>query len=86
MYVQAIFECILYCCQQGISLRGHRESIDLDNLQINVGNFRSLVVLQSRSNEILKQKLMTGPKNGTWLGHDMQNTIIDFLADTVRSI
>ena len=34
----------------------------------------------------MKQKLTTGPKNASWLGHDMQNSIIALLADTVRDM
>ena len=46
--MKAILECILFCCQQGLPLRGHREMIDTEDSSINIGNFRSLVVLQSR--------------------------------------
>lgn len=92
VYVRALFESILFCCQQGILLRGHRETLDEDNTSgTNVGNFRALMVLQSRSNETVKQKLGkqklgTGPKNATWLGHDMQNSIISLFADSVRAM
>ena len=85
-YVKAILECILYCCQQGLPLRGHRELIDTEDSSINTGNFRSLVVLQSRSNNIVRQRLTSGPKNASWLGHDMQNTLIQLLADAVRKM
>ena len=84
VYVRSLFESILFCCQQGISIRGHRETIDGDDTSINVGNFRALMVLQSRSNEVIKQKLTSGPKNATWPGHDIQNSIIALLSDSVR--
>ena len=82
----AILECILFCCQQGLPLRGHREMIDTEDSSINTGNFRSLVVLQSRSNDIVRHWLTSGPKNASWLGHDMQNTFIELLADAVRKM
>ena len=85
-YVKAILECIMYCCQQGLPLRGHRETIDTEDSSINTGNFRSLVVLQSRSNDILRKRLTSGPKNASWLGHDMQNSLIALLADAVRKM
>ena len=85
-YVKAILECILYCCQQGSPLRGHRKTIDTEDSSINTGNFRSLVVLQSRSNDILRKRLTSGPKNASWLGHDMQNSLIALLADAVRKM
>ena len=45
-----------------------------------MGNFRSLVVLQSRHNETVKQRLETGPRNVSWPGHDMQNELISTMA------
>ena len=82
VYVRAI----LYCCQQGLFLRGHREAIDTEDTSVNIGNFKALVVLQSRSNEIVKQRLTSVPKNTTWLGHDIQNSLISLLADSVRAM
>lgn len=42
-YVTAILESILYLCQQGLLLRGHREVLDIDDNSTNTGNFRALV-------------------------------------------
>jgi hypothetical protein len=42
IYVKSILESILFCCQQGLALRGHREVLDSDNMEettANVGNF-----------------------------------------------
>ena len=87
-YVKAILECILYCCQQGLLLCGHKELIDTEDSSINTGNFRSLVVLQSRSNDIVRQRLTSGPKNASWLGHDMQNTLIQlqYIMSTLKEL
>ena len=52
----------------------------------NVGNFRALMVLLSRKNDIIRQKLTSGPRNATWLGHDIQNSLISLLANKVRSM
>ena len=38
----------------------------------NVGNFRALMVLLSRKNDIIRQKMTSGPRNATWFGHDIQ--------------
>ena len=48
-YVKALLESLLFCAQQGIALRGHRES--MEDSSINPGNFRSLVSLMSRHNK-----------------------------------
>ena len=33
-YVKSLMECLLYCSQQGIALRGHREA-DLEDMSVN---------------------------------------------------
>ena len=53
-YVKCLLESLLFCAQQGIALRGHQET-NLEDLCINVGNFRSLMVLQSRHDDVVKQ-------------------------------
>ena len=86
-YVKVIIESILYLCQQGLPLRGHRETLNTNDSSVNVGNFRALVVLQSRNTEIVKHRLTNGPKNATWLGHDIQNSLILLLlANSVKQM
>ena len=56
VYVKSILESILFCSQQGLSLRGHREVLDSDNVEEtagNVGNFRVLMVLLSGTMRLL---------------------------------
>jgi hypothetical protein len=67
-YVKSLLECVLYCAQQGIAFRDHRES---DHSATNVGNFRALVLLLSQHNGIVKERLEKSPKNASWLGHDI---------------
>ena len=64
-YVKIIFASILFCCQQGISLRGHREVIDMEDMSVNVGNFRALMILMSKSIDIVRQRMTSGPKDAT---------------------
>ena len=49
------------------------------------GNFRALMVLLTRKNDIIRQKLTSGPRNATWLAHDIQNSLISLLANKVCS-
>ena len=56
----------------------------MEETTANVGNFRALMVLLSRNNDTVRQKLTSGPRNATWLGHDIQNSLISLLADKVR--
>ena len=53
--MKCLLESLLFCAQ-GIALRGHQET-NLEDLCINVGNFRSLMVLQSRHDDVVKQRL-----------------------------
>ena len=54
LYVKKIFASILFCCRQGISLRGHHEVIDMEDMSVNVGNFRALMILMSRNIDIVR--------------------------------
>ena len=83
-YVKTLLECLLYCAQQGIPLRGHRET-NLEDLSVNVGNFRALMILQSRHDEVIKHHMTMGPRNASWLGHDMQNELLSLMAQWVLS-
>ena len=78
-------ECLLYCAQQGIALRGHLET-NLEDGSVNIGNFRSLIVLQSRHDEAVRKRLREGPRNASWLGHDMQNELLSAMAQWVKSL
>ena len=58
----------------------------MEETTVNVGNFRALMVLLSRNNDIVRQKLTFGPKKATWLGHDIQNSLVSLLANRVRTM
>ena len=45
-----------------MALRGHRE-VDTEDTDTNLGNFLSLINLQSRHIELLKKRLTSGPRN-----------------------
>lgn len=76
-YVRIVMEGILYCCQQGIALRGH----DKRHESLNPRNFLSLMTLLSRhSPEVLHES----SSRATWLSPSFQNEIIDFFSNEVR--
>ena len=72
-YVKALTEAILVCAHQGIALRGHGDS--MDDSSKNPGNFRVLVKLLS-NHEVVRKRLEEGPRNATFLGHDIQNELV----------
>ena len=75
-------ECLLHCSQQGIALRGHREA-DLEDMSVNVGNFQSLLLLQARHDDVVRERMLSGPKNDSWLGHDLQKSLMSIMAEWV---
>lgn len=71
-YVKCLLECLLFCAQQGIVLRGHQDT-DLEDFLINdVGNFRSLMILQSWHDEVVKKRRKKGSCNVSWLSYEIQ--------------
>uniref|UniRef100_A0A1X7UXG9 DUF4371 domain-containing protein n=1 Tax=Amphimedon queenslandica TaxID=400682 RepID=A0A1X7UXG9_AMPQE len=81
-YVMILIETLHYCAQQGVALRGHRE-VDTEDTDINLGNFLSLINLQSGHIELLKKCLTSGPRNASLLGNHYQNNILSILAEGV---
>lgn len=73
-------EAILYCCQQGIALRGHDEGQE----SLNPGNFLSLITLLSRHSPEVQRRLRESSSSATWLSPMFQNEIIDFFSEQVR--
>ena len=71
-----------FFCAQGIALRGHRET-NLEYLSVNVGNFRSLMILQSGHDNV-KQRLSEG-RNASWLSREIQNELLSSMAQWVSS-
>ena len=79
-YVKYILEVILFCGQQGVALRCHREVNDSDN-STNIGNFLSFVQLHARHIDLLRERIESGPKNASLLGHHYQNSMLTVLAE-----
>lgn len=79
-YFQAICDLILTCCRQDIALRGHRET----NESSNRGNFLEFLLLISRYDPIVDDRLRRGPGNALYISHNIQNTIINIMASLVR--
>lgn len=74
-------ECILYCSQQGITLRGHDEGTDAQN----PGNFKALMILMSRHCQEVRHRFQHYSKSASWLSPTLQNEIVVFLANEVKA-
>ena len=80
-YVKSLAEVVLLCAQQGLALRGHGDSMD-DPCK-NPGNFKVLVNHVSKHDDVVQKRLSDGPRNATFLGHAIQNELIEVMAGKV---
>lgn len=83
--LQSIFETIILCGRQNISLRGHRDAgTDLERACEGHGNFLALLHFRISSGDtLLKEHLTTAPKNATYISPDIQNQVIQVLGDHI---
>ena len=79
--LSCILDIIKYLAKQNIPFRGHDES----STSSNRGNFLELVHLQARYDDVLKQHLLTAPRNCTYLSGDIQNQLIQAMGDDLLS-
>lgn len=61
------------CCHQEIAARAHIESED----SMNRGNFREILELLARHDDIVRDKLHHGQRNSVYTSPDIQNFLID---------
>ena len=79
--LSTIADIIRFLARQNISFRGHREHSDSDNR----GNFLEIVHFMANYNPLLKDWLANHPGNVSWLSHDVQNELLQVIADEVLS-
>ena len=76
-YLKTIAEVLLLCSQLELALRGDDESAK----SINRGN-----ILVASHNEIIRDKLTSGPTNATYTSPDIQNTLLNIIGRMVQNI
>ena len=74
-YVRSLAEVILLSAQQGLALRGHGDSMDDPSKNPEV-----LVNLPSKHDDVVRKQLVDGPRNASFLGHAIQNELIEVMA------
>jgi len=80
-YVKSLADIILTCAQQGLALTGHGDS--MDDASVNPGNFKVLVSLLSKLDNVVRKRLTEGPWSTTFLGHALQNELLAVMAGNV---
>jgi hypothetical protein len=82
LYVKTVAEVLLLTATQNIAQRGHRET----NFGIgdNPGNFRKILQLVMRHDKTVSERFMDGSLAKRYTSKDIQNEILDTLAEMVR--
>lgn len=87
-YLKVIIECLIFTAQQNIAQRGHcedRSSLDCPS-EINRGNFLELLHLRCTDIPWLSQKIVDQSMHHIqWISPDIQNELIEIVAQTVLS-
>lgn len=86
-----IIKTVIFCGQQNIPLRGHRDDGILsmtpeNDCDRNEGNFRNLLRFRVDAGDIdLRNHLNTAPKNATYVSKTIQNDIIECCGDIIQA-
>lgn len=78
-YLKYVFETLLFCARQGISIRGHRENEE----SLNKGNFQELLNLRSRDNNIIKRYYTDKEKIFRYVSGEYLNNFLEYMANIV---
>uniref|UniRef100_H3B6V4 TTF-type domain-containing protein n=1 Tax=Latimeria chalumnae TaxID=7897 RepID=H3B6V4_LATCH len=79
-YMQAVVESLGFTACQTTAQRAHRE----DEQSTNRGNFLELLHLLGNFDSVVKKKLSDGPGNAKYVHHDIQNEVVDIMANMIR--
>ena len=83
-YLKVIMESLFYTAQQNIAQRGHEENHEDIGSDIKRGNFLELLRLRCIDIPWLEEKLKTQlAKHAQWTAPDIQNEILQILADLI---
>ena len=74
--------CICYCASQGIALRSNR--FDPSDNSINNGNYLGFVNLLTEYCPELKGRIESGPRNAKFPSTEVQNTVIQVVANMIQ--
>lgn len=77
-YIKTVADVLLCTATQNIAQRGHRESEGSSNK----GNFLAILELIAKHDPLVKQKM--GHGNAKYTSHNIQNEILEVLAEMVR--
>lgn len=79
-YMRAVVESLRFTACQTVAQRGHRE----DENSNNRGNFIELLNVIGKFDKTVAQKISDNPRNAKYTHHDVQNELIEIMANMVR--
>ena len=79
-YIKSVAKVLLFTATKNIAQRGHRESEEVDNR----GNFLAILELLANHDPVVEKK-MNAVRNAKYTSHQIQNEVLDKLAEMVRS-
>ena len=79
-YIKTVAEILLFIARQDNSQRGHREGQESKNR----GNFLELMKLISYHDPIIAKKCIDLPQNAKYTSPQIQNEVLEILADIIR--
>lgn len=85
----SIIRAVLFCCRQGIALRGRRDDgpVSMEMPEENDGNFRALLRYAVEcGDDFLRNHLLTAGASATYLSYKTQNAIIDAGRDIITNV
>lgn len=82
--LRIILKAIITCACQEIALRGHRDAGPIEDIEsipeINEGHLRDLIKALAQMNTEAKRVIEDSAKNATYLSPQIQNSLIDLVA------
>ena len=86
--LSSIVKTVIFCGQQNISLRGHRDdSRHVTDSESNLGNFQALMQFRiDAGDKVLEEHFKTSGKNCTYRSKITQNELIEVCGDYIRNI
>ena len=86
--LSSIVKTVIFCWQQNISLRGHRDdSRYVTESESNLGNFQALLQFRiDAGDKVLEEHFKITGKNCTYCSKTTQNKLIEVCGDYIRNI
>jgi len=78
-YLTLVLDSLLFCCRQGIAIRGHNESED----SLNKSNFLELLHLRAKNNNILQEYFLQKEHHYRYTNGTYVNEFIDIMSSQV---